>query len=456
MINKYTDIQDLIDRALFYLATDDRVKFPRVLNKLNTPVKITKIRDDQGFDENITGLTLSVSPYKKTGIGNTSVGSSNVAIKYKDYHPGSALKNIGAFEETTIYLVVKLQSLGYKRDITPSTNNNFTLSYQSNDFERSLRKWSHVIREILLSSPVDKLGGLVKNSKVVNISFDSTDWTGNGIESKSNAVLHSCELLWELNCYTSRNNSEAPSIDPFTSVPNWMYYGMETRTKRPLYIDRRNGVIVTSMGNYLLTTPPPANIPVVYDFTESRLERLVPGSVPNSGAPLTPTELLEPGQTYPWISTNMILVGLINITNKRVYWNTTTNRLEYDDFTAVTSIPYGDPNLTSDDILVSYDHPTRTFTLTYPNGTIITIGPSNNPIITGPGITPVTPGDIIAPTPTPGSPGSPGNPINPGGGYPNYPVPVGPPIVVIPASSSQISLNIWQANFVYLVETATL
>ncbi len=458
MLLKYLDIQDLIEAAIFYFSIDDRVKFPRVYNRLGTPVKITKIRDDQGFEGNLNGLTLSISPYKKTGIGNTSVGSSNVAMKYKDYHPGSALNGTGAYEELTVYLVVKLQSLGYKRDITQVNNNNFAISYQSNDHERTLRKWASVIREILLTNPVDRLGGLIKNSKVSNISFDSVDWTEDDQVGGKNAkaVLHSCEILWELSLYSPRGWSEAPSINPFTQVPNWIYYGMETRTKRPVYVDKRNGLLVTSSGEYISVTPPPANIPLIYDFDDARLERRVAGSNPNSGAALTPTELLEPGQTYPWISTHMVLVGLINVNNKRAYYNLQTSRLEYDDFTPITTIPYGDPNTTADDILVSYDHATRTFTLTYPNGTTLVVGPNNNSIITGPGVTPVTPGDIIAPTPPPGTPGSPGFPINPSNGFPNYPIPVGPPITVIPASSSQITLNIWQANFVYLVESATL
>lgn len=449
-MNKHIDLQLLIRRALFLFSISDELRHPPVLNSQGLPARITRLREDSGFDANLNGITLSIFPFDFGA--TTTVTTQNAAQVFEHYHTGSGQQSVRSFDRCKVALVVRLSTTGANRPKSVISNNNFNIEFQTNELEAVLRSWSHVIRQMLLSEPFSNIDYLARNSHVNSIKFPTTAWS-----EKDSAVLHSVELLWQIEINMPRNWKETIRRDPYSGQPTWIYYGMETRTKRPVYIDKETGLLVTNSGNYLRTTPSPLNrnlspIPVIYDFTNARLERYVPGSSPNSGAALTPTELLEPGETYPWISTNMVLVGYFTYTNKRVYWNTLTNRLEYDDFTPVTTIPFGDPSTTADDIIVSYDHNTRTFTLTFPNGSQLIIGPSNTPSWNGP-IVPIGPNNPLPPNTPPGvDPGNIGGGGGPGGGsgYPQL------PIIVFPVFSSQIAVNIWQANFVYLVESLEL
>lgn len=367
-MNSYVNIDDLIERALIMVSNHQLFRHPIVRNKAGNPVRITRVRDDNGFDDNQDGLTLGIYPYSY-GNGSTTVQSGNAALVYEHYHVGSGTNSPG-FDRCRVHLKVKLSALDQDRSETLETFDGYNIVFLRNEVERSLRKWMEVIRTILLTNPINNLSGLVRNSHVNNITFGTSEWTG---RSGKNAVLHEAELTWQLELNAPRNWKTWPIYNPLDGVNTWTYIGVELRTEKPIYFDSGSQQLVYVDGFPLTVTPPPANIPVKWDPIENRLEKV-------DGTPLTALELIDPATGKDWIVTTLKLIGVIK-PDKNLYWNTVSKQLELADGTLITQLDGPDETLgTVDDIGVTYDEETEVLYLTYPNEDPRPVNPTTDPI----------------------------------------------------------------------------
>lgn len=379
-MNPNINIDTVIESTFIGLANHTLIRQPIVRNKVGAAIKITRFRDDDGFDENQNGLTLSIYPYSYKGTSNESVQTGNAALVYESYHVGSGTP-APSFDRCRMHLVVKLQALNYNRVTETETYNGFTIEFVRNETERALRKWMEQLRTILLTNPMNSVSGLVKNSHVNHIIFKTTDWLG---QDGKNAVLHEASMIWQLELNSPRNWKTWPLYNPLDGVDSWKYIGVELRTAKPVYYDYASQQIVTVDGFILTTTPPPANIPVKYNPTALRFERM-------DGTPLTSAELIDPATGKTWIATYLKIVGVKKTASGQIfdglkqnlYWNTITTRLELADGTPVTALEGPDGILgNADDIAISYNPTTQVLSVTYPGQSSRPVNVNTDPVYT--------------------------------------------------------------------------
>lgn len=363
-MNPYVNIDTIIEKTFVLLATHPLIRQPSVRNSAGETIKITRFKNDDGFDENQDGLTLAIFPYTYEGSSNETVGTGNAALVYEHYHVGSGTTN-PAFDRCRVHLIVKLQALSANRVKSVENHDGIQITFVRNEVERALRKWMEQLRTILLTNPMNKLLGLVRNSHVNFISFRTSKWN-----EDTNAVLHEASLLWQLEIDSPRNWKTWPIYNPLDGVDNWEYLGVELRTGTPIYYDYASKNIVYVNGFPITSTPAPGNIPVVWDPIQQRFERV-------NGTPLTPTELIDPATGKTWIDNTLKLVGVIkaplpfNQLTQNVYWNTVSLKLELADGTEVTEV---------DDNLLTYNPTTEVLSIEYPGESPRPVNSNSDPI----------------------------------------------------------------------------
>jgi hypothetical protein len=375
-MNPYLNIDTIIEYAFLHLGNHPLVRQPKILNKVGTPIKITRFRDDNGFDENQDGLTLSIYPYTYDGTSNETVQTGNAALVYEHYHIGSGTSQ-PSFDRCRVHLVAKLQALSYNRPLETVDYDGFTIQFVRNETERALRKWMEQLRTILLTNPTNNLSGLVKNSHVNHIVFRTSEWTG---KEGKNAVLHEASLLWQIEINSPRNWKTWPLYNPLDGVDNWEYIGLETQTGRPIYYDNGSSWMVSVDGYIISTTPPPANLPVKWDNIQKRFET-------PAGVPLTNLQLVNPANSKPWIDTNLLIIGVkkapltgtYNALEQNLFWNISQARIELADGTIVTTLDDSDGNPT---IGLSYDPLEKVLSVTYPSQSTRPVNPNIDPVYT--------------------------------------------------------------------------
>lgn len=337
------NIDQIIERALALLAVHPLIKDPIVLNAAGTPYRITRVRDFDGFEINNSGATLSVFPYSYQGTSNETIVSNNAAMVFKNENLG-----VEGWDQCTLALVVKLQIQGIARveeELQPAPHR---LIVQRSVAERLLYKWAPTLRSILLTFPLRNLQGLVKSSQVNWISFRTTDWAGG--QGGKNAVFHEAVLLWQLHFnapYNYRTHSVRNDVPNVGSVPTWTYLGVRTRDCVPMYWDDQAKVIVTILGEPVITTP--KGLRVVFDLEDDRFERL-------DGTALTNDELIDNSVSpnVTWIDRTRILAGTLLPDYEHLFWDTVQNRFEKCDGTPVTHL------VDCDNIPISWDSGTKT------------------------------------------------------------------------------------------------
>lgn len=328
----FLTIDDIIERALLMISQHELFKYPIVLNKAGLPMRITKLRNYDSIDTNENGLTLSIFPYAYQGTSNETVGSNNAAVTYKPYNPGNAIRG---FDEATLALIVQLTARGTDVETTAPAYNGAPV-YEKNWMETYLYRWGTILRAILLTKPLENLGGLVKNSNVNWLSYR----TPNEMSSQGKAIVfHRSALLWEIDFNAPRNVTSYPVtavVPNTTQAPSWHYVGVRSFEKDPVYWDD-NAQVFTTMGGQALTRTP-GGLPVAFDLdTNQFVSRDVPPVA------LTSTQLLDNrlSPPAPWIDTTLRLVGVLLPSRSNLYWNTTLLQLQLVDGTVVTALEDG-------------------------------------------------------------------------------------------------------------------
>lgn len=330
-------VDDMIERAMLMIAGSDRFRNIPVFDQNGALVKIDRLRQYGGFDDNATGVTMSIYPYSYDGTSNETVDSGNVALKYEPLELGSRTPS-GGRERAQLRLIVQLSTLGYAQDSSEgsaSTNTQGIKFYRSQK-EKILYKYLTYIRDILLRKPIVNLAGLIHTSTVNWGSYRTVKWS-----EKGNAVIHQANLLWNLEFYTATEQNAAyqlitSNVDPNVLIPSWEYIGVRNRDENLCYYDNQLNRIVSQEGVPLIATP--KNVPVTWDPVEQRFEQLL------TGAPLTTIELEDPVTTpanKPWIDTNLLIVGTLN--NRNLFYNKLLGILQFFDGTPVTQLPDGTP-----------------------------------------------------------------------------------------------------------------
>lgn len=361
MAHPYLTVDDVIETIIVMLATHPMIQDPIVMNSAGTPLRINRICDSEHIYEfNRTGITLSIFPYTYYGTSNETVDSKNVAMRFINYDLGNA-SAAGGRDQVRLSLVVKIQIAGKQHEeyaLNEGLDHQITVI--RNRREGALYRWLPILRSILLTNPLDKLGGLITNSEIPWGSFrttreESSPGTRVGGE---NIILHSASLVWSFDYFTARNYITLNQPIPQTNTgprPSWTYIGVRSADCKLMYWDELAGFIVSSQGYPILTTP--KNKRVVWDLDQSRFEDL-------AGVALTSNELLD-NQTppEPWIDTNLLIVGVLMPSHVNVFWNKTTHILQKCDGTPVTELPDGTP--------IEYDPDT---------GEIIDVTDPDNPV----------------------------------------------------------------------------
>lgn len=337
-MNPYLTVDEVIERAIAMIASHELFKTPIVKNKAGLPMRITRIYDfDNRIDNNTDGLTLCIFPYAYEGTSNETVGSTNAAVTYQDYHPGAAKRG---FDQGRIALVIRLQTAGHDQEETPPPYTGSPVVYR-NWKEKMLRRWATILRNILLTKPLENLGGLVQNSHVNYLSFR----TSNPLADRGKAmVFHSAGVLWELYFNAPRNFKSYP-VAPLIPDPDyektWSFIGVRNRELDPVYWDSYHGFITVVGGHPLHFTP--KGTPVVWDKATSQFKHTTTGVV------LTSTELEDTrlNPVKPWINTDLLIVGVMLPSRTNLYWHKTLNQLQLADGTVITELEDGTP--------ISYD-----------------------------------------------------------------------------------------------------
>ncbi len=339
----YLTLYGVLERALALITEHPHFVDPLVLDANGAPVRINHIRLFGGVEVSnqvVGGLTLSLYPYTYQGTSNETTDTTNAGIVYD-----SAYIDKNGFEKMTINLIAKLTYRG------PHTTTKQEVGVAPYKFvvERStpetvLYKWGTLLRGILLSSPIDDLGGWVKNSTVTHLVPLSADWNKRKGE---NAVFHEVAVLWKLFSNAPRNYALEVSTRPPTEggdpIRSWVYVGLRLWDGKPIYWDLDAFVLTTSAGFGLLTTP--RNQRVVWNPAESVFEDLL-------GTDLTESELTDPRLPTgtPWIATYLLLIGTIWSLDEppfNIYWNKNLLRIERwvsaGVMAVVTHLPDGTP-----------------------------------------------------------------------------------------------------------------
>lgn len=341
---------NIIERAMLLIRNHELFLNPLVENAAGEPIRITKIRNFDGFDANFKGLTLSIFPYSYKGTSNETTTSSNASMVFTDFHLGSG---DGGFDKTCLNLVVtlKLASVDTKKT-TDTVASAGTVEFERSVPESILYDWATHLRTILLSDPVVRLGGLINNSTVNWTSFRTTAW--NDAPGKANGgdnvVFHQVSMLWQIYLNAPRNWRLYPKVGTGVGEDagtGWYYLGIRTTDCTPMYWDSSAGVVSTLQGMPISHTP--SGIPVKWDPVTQQYQNR------DTGAVLTQAQLNLPGVTpaQPWIDGTLRLVGRLN--GGYLLWNEVTQKLqdcsgtvveEYDfdpDTGAVTPNPANPP-----------------------------------------------------------------------------------------------------------------
>ena len=138
MSTPFLTVDQVIERALIFLQSDERLKNPPLLDKNGNQIAINRLRNFDGFDDNQSGITLSIYPYTYQGTSNETVHTKNAALMYEDYELGS--QNSTARERCRLSLVVSLQTVGYDQDpLTPPVQGQIEIV--RSEKERALYRW---------------------------------------------------------------------------------------------------------------------------------------------------------------------------------------------------------------------------------------------------------------------------------------------------------------------------
>ena len=325
----YLTIDEILERALILISQHEYFKSPIVFDSANNPVRITRLRTYNGFDLNYTGLTLSLFPYTYEGTSNVTVNSHNAAIVYEPYHVGSA---DGGFDRAKVALVCRLQTTGTKQEETPFNPTTNIPVIERSARETALYRWLTVLQGILLTKPIQNLGGLIKNSSVNWGEFSSVTWDG---QKGKNYVLHSASLLWQMEIYVPRNWRELPSFIGINLSPSWVYVGLRKIDCTPIYWDSAKDNLV-SVDGFVIYTSPKGN-QINYDPAAKQLIDNV------TKYPLTTDQLLDPriAEPTPFIDLSYVLLGVTLPDRKYLFYNRQVGSIVNCGGQPVTTLPDG-------------------------------------------------------------------------------------------------------------------
>lgn len=335
----YLTVDEILERALILIADHELIKNPIVVNNAGTPIRITKFRTYDGFDLNFDGLTLSIFPYSYQGTSNETVGSTNAALVFEPYNVGSGTEG---FDRAKLALIVKLQTTGNEPLNTESNYPTPVIERQAR--EVALYRWLNVLHSILLTKPLQDLGGLIRNSTINWGSFRSTKWDG---QKGENYVLHSASLLWQMDYNVPRNWRLLPAKITLPNIgvqPAWVYVGVRNIDKVLIFWDTVSGFLTTVSGFPVSVTP--LGEPVKWDTLLGKFRSKTDNRL------LTEPELIDPNYFIPdvdpptpgpWINTDLILVGVIMPTKEYIFYNRKTLRIEDINGNPIVTLPDGTP-----------------------------------------------------------------------------------------------------------------
>lgn len=333
----FRSLNQIIEVAIRLISFHPYVLNPLVVNGAGNPVRINKMRNFGGFDINNSGITLSVYPYTYEGTSNETVSSTNAGMYFKPFSVGSG-SNPG-IDEMTINLVVELQTTGVEHLKTTELVGSNQVVYERSTRESLLRDYAFMLRDILLTHPVDKVGGLVQNSTVNWTSFKSSKWVEETGKNGQKYVFHRVAFLWQLTGFAQRNGlllapQSLPTGPDGALQRTWRYVGIRTIDCEPIWWDTVNNTLVTGTGWRVATTP--KGQPVVWDEADARLEK-------PDGTALAGAELQDPGTTPPnalWIRHDLLVAGYLLSPGGRelLLYDVTQARLEKCDGSVVTHI----------------------------------------------------------------------------------------------------------------------
>lgn len=373
MSHPFLTVDDIIEKIIVSLATHPLIQEPVVLNSAGMPLRINRIYDSEHIYEfNRTGITVSIYPYAYYGTSNETVDSKNVAMAFKSYDLGNGAF-AGGRDQVRLSLVVKIQMAGIRKETyVLNDDQDSKITVVRNRNEGALYRWLPILRSILLTNPLDKLGGLINNSEVPWGSFRSTreESSPGSRNGGENLILHTASLVWSFDYFTARNyvvrNQQIPQVNT-GPIQSWTYIGVRSADCKLMYWDSIAGFIVSSSGYPSLSTPKGKR--VVWDPIQSRFED-------QAGVALTSDELLDKQAIpEPWIDTNLLIVAVLMPGHVNVFWNKTTLNLQKCDGTLITALPDGTP--------IDYDPDLGVIDITDPdnpvpvnNGGILVIGKS--------------------------------------------------------------------------------
>lgn len=325
----YLTIDEILDRALILISQHEYFKSPIVFDSANNPVRITRLRTYNGFDLNYSGLTLSLFPYTYEGTSNVTVNSHNAAIVYEPYHVGSG---DSGFDRAKVALVCRLQTTGTKQEETVFSPTSNIPVIERSARETALYRWLTVLQGILLTKPIQNLGGLIKNSSVNWGEFSSVTWDG---QKGKNYVLHSASLLWQMEIYVPRNWRELPSFIGINLSPSWVYVGLRRIDCTPIYWDSSKNNLVSVDGFVVYTSPQGQQ--VNYDPATKQLIDNI------TKQPLTTAQLLDSriAEPTPFIDLSFVLLGVTLPDRKYLFYNRQSGSIVNCNGQPIVTLPDG-------------------------------------------------------------------------------------------------------------------
>lgn len=344
-----TTIDDIIETTIIELAKHQllnggpNIAYPDINN--GKPIIVRKYRNFNGVELKEPGLTLSVYPFNYEGTSRPTPESSNTSISFKPYGlmGTDPTKPSNGIDMATANIKVRLDYLSYslreKNQTSTILGDPFTnfgsiapiQTFETNDVESMLRKYVEYVR-LILSTDLFNLKGWVKSSFVTWCNFPTSTW-----DQGSSLILHTAELMWQVNYYPLREwrvNQGVRGTDPIIG---------STSVGEPVFFLNNHNLLVTGYGVVLFTTP--SGIPVSWSRQKNKLINAKTGDV------LSDEALNDPKTGKPFVSLDILPIGILQNSNITVYYNTVLGKITKFDGTLADKIPGPGAKLTQDNQL---------------------------------------------------------------------------------------------------------